>query len=165
MEVQDIISSGLLELYVSGLSSEEESEKVENWGQIYPEVREELEAIQDALENYAASLAIQPDPTVKDKILAQIQRGLKHYVQVKSQPIPEFIFDCTKSANFFEENCFPFSSNKTTIESEVKYCSSSFPSVLSCSTEFEAEEALRILVSNELYLLIRFSNSVTPSII
>ena len=73
MEVKDIISSGLLELYITGLTSKEETLQVEQWAEQYPEVKKEIEELQDAMENYVMAEAIQPDESLKGKILAKIQ--------------------------------------------------------------------------------------------
>ena len=72
MLVQDIISSGLLELHAAGLTSLEEKAQVENWVKQYPEVAAELIAIEKGLEEYAQTNAVAPDNTVKEKIFAQI---------------------------------------------------------------------------------------------
>ena len=72
MEVQDIISSGLLELYATGLASAKEKEQIEIWIKQYPAVAAELNAIQLGLEEYAQSNAIAPASNVKDKIFAEI---------------------------------------------------------------------------------------------
>jgi anti-sigma-K factor RskA len=73
VEVKDIISSGLLELYITGLTSEEETLQVEQWAKKYPEVRTEIEELQRVMESYAMAEAIQPDAELKEKILAKIQ--------------------------------------------------------------------------------------------
>ena len=72
METKDIISSGLLELYVVGASSEEESRNVEGWANQYPDVAMELGYIQDGLEAYALTHAVAPGPSVKEKIFNKI---------------------------------------------------------------------------------------------
>lgn len=72
MESQDIISSGLLELYAAGAASLKEKEQVEQWVKQYPEVAQELNAIQLGLENYALANAIAPSSKVKDNIFAAI---------------------------------------------------------------------------------------------
>jgi anti-sigma-K factor RskA len=74
VEAQEIISSGLLELYAAGLTSKEESLQVEAWINEFPEVAEELVEIQSTIETYAIANAIQPDPSVKEKLLAQINK-------------------------------------------------------------------------------------------
>ena len=73
MEAQDIISSGLLELYVMGIASLEEIREVELSVASNPEVAAELEAISAALENYAQAHAITPASSVKDKLLGALQ--------------------------------------------------------------------------------------------
>jgi anti-sigma-K factor RskA len=70
----DIISSGLLELYALGLTSPEETIHVEEWVSQYPEIKEEIEAIEMSLESYAQAHSIEPSPSVKDKILSQISQ-------------------------------------------------------------------------------------------
>ena len=72
MELKDIISSGILELYVSGQASDIEAAQAEKWALIHPEVRQEMVNIQDALEFYANSESIQPDPAIKEKIFNKI---------------------------------------------------------------------------------------------
>ena len=72
METQDIISSGLLELYAAGIATEKESKEVEQWSGQYFEVAEELKDIFSSMEAYANSHAIAPDASVKQKIFAGI---------------------------------------------------------------------------------------------
>jgi anti-sigma-K factor RskA len=73
MELKDIISSGLLELYITGLSSEEETLEVEQWAEQYPEVKREIEDLQNVMETYALAQAVQPDEVLKGKILSKIK--------------------------------------------------------------------------------------------
>lgn len=72
MDTQDIISSGLLELYAAGLTSNEESAQVQAWVKQYPEVAAELKAIELGLEDYAMANAVAPGAGVKDKLFTQI---------------------------------------------------------------------------------------------
>ena len=76
MDIQDIISSGLLELYAAGLTSNEESAQVQAWVKQYPEVAAELKAIELGLENYAQANAVAPAAGVKDKLFAQINTSV-----------------------------------------------------------------------------------------
>jgi anti-sigma-K factor RskA len=69
---EDIISSGLLELYAMGLSSAEETKQVEDCIKRYPEMKQEIEAIEISLESYAQAYAMEPSSSVKDKILSRI---------------------------------------------------------------------------------------------
>lgn len=85
MNKEDIISSGLLELYAMGLASPEEIQQVEDWVKQYPEIKQELNAIEMSLESYAQAHAIAPSASVKDKILAQIsQDDQKNILHVSS---------------------------------------------------------------------------------
>lgn len=72
MDLKEIISSGILELYVSGLASNEENLQVKQWIQQFPEVQREIEEIQSAMESYAMAYAIQPPPSAKEKILNRL---------------------------------------------------------------------------------------------
>ncbi len=72
MEIQDIISSGLLELYAAGIASETETRQVEEWVAAYPEVAKELKEIVDGFESYAFARAMAPSAAVKEKIFARI---------------------------------------------------------------------------------------------
>ncbi|MBI3883754.1 MAG: hypothetical protein HY305_05965, partial [Sphingobacteriales bacterium] len=58
MQPNDIILSGLLELYATGLTSQEEALQVEQWVKQYPEVAAEMGAIQASMEMYAQDHAI-----------------------------------------------------------------------------------------------------------
>ena len=72
MQIKDIISSGLLELYITGLSSREEAIQVEEWISQYPEIKSEIEDLQHVMEEYALSQAIMPEQSLKEKIFSQI---------------------------------------------------------------------------------------------
>ncbi len=72
MEINNLISSGLLELYVLGLSSENENSEIINLSKQNPEVASELEAIETCLENYAMLYAVKPGIDVKNKVLNKI---------------------------------------------------------------------------------------------
>lgn len=104
MEVKDIISSGLLELYITGLSSEEETQQVELWADQYPEVKAEIEELQNVMEAYALAQAIQPDEALKEKILNKIQpdASVKDKVFSRIQPTQE-PFPVIKNTGVVEE--------------------------------------------------------------
>ena len=72
MNPNDIISSGILELYVTGTATPEEILQVEAWMQLYPEVRQEVEAIRESIELFVLSETKAPSPSVKEKLFAQI---------------------------------------------------------------------------------------------
>jgi hypothetical protein len=72
MNVTEYISSGILELYASGNASPQEKQEVECMSHIYPEIKEELQHVQHALEEYAKLHAVTPPAHLKAKILAQL---------------------------------------------------------------------------------------------
>lgn len=85
MEIKEIISSGLLELYTTGLASKEEEHQVELWAVQYPEVANELAQIEIGMENYSKSIAIQPHPSVKEKIFSRInEAGASPIISINS---------------------------------------------------------------------------------
>lgn len=73
MNVNEIISSGLLELHAAGLTSPQEAEQVSVWIMQYPEIAAEWDAIQKTIEQLAQSNSIQPGIGVKDRIMEKIQ--------------------------------------------------------------------------------------------
>jgi Anti-sigma-K factor rskA len=74
---EDIISSGLLEAYVMGDTTPIENAQVEQWCVQYPEVNDEIIAIEKNLEAYAFANAITPSINVKEKIVAAIKIPLQ----------------------------------------------------------------------------------------
>jgi anti-sigma-K factor RskA len=72
VNAKDIISSGILELYVLGLSSAAENAEVEQWTKEYPELLEEIAAIELAMEKLAKANAVAPAPSLKSSIFAKI---------------------------------------------------------------------------------------------
>ncbi len=74
MDVQKYIASGILEDYVLDLLSEEERQQVEQYAESYPQIRQELSAIEDDLTQYAQAQAIPLSLALKDKILNHIDQ-------------------------------------------------------------------------------------------
>ncbi len=72
MEIKDIISSGLLESYAMGLTTAAENQQVQLWVEQYPELAEELLAIQNSMEAYASAHSMQPRGSVKEKLFEQL---------------------------------------------------------------------------------------------
>ena len=72
MEANDIILSGILELYATGSASAQEVGLVQKYAAQYPEVADELAKIETDMELYANAYALQPDASVKVKIFARI---------------------------------------------------------------------------------------------
>ncbi|WP_442590095.1 anti-sigma factor [Pedobacter sp. AW31-3R] len=66
------IESGILELYVIGQLTALEQAEVEEMASKYPAVREEIYAIEVAMEKYALSHAIQPSDELENRIFTEI---------------------------------------------------------------------------------------------
>ncbi len=72
MDSNTIISSGILELYVLGKTTAEETVQVEQWRAQYPEVAAEIDSIEDALYELDLQNALPVNGATKSKILEQI---------------------------------------------------------------------------------------------
>jgi anti-sigma-K factor RskA len=69
---KEYIESGVLELYVFGQLSAAESREVEAMCAANPDIKAELDAIQDSVNGYATSTQRHPDPKLRDRILSQL---------------------------------------------------------------------------------------------
>jgi mannose-6-phosphate isomerase-like protein (cupin superfamily) len=69
---KEYIDSGVLELYVLGCTSAEESKEVELLALSSREIRTEIAAIEQAMEIYATVHAIDPNPILKPFLMASI---------------------------------------------------------------------------------------------
>jgi mannose-6-phosphate isomerase-like protein (cupin superfamily) len=68
----EYIESGILEMYVMGITSPEESIEVEAMAKKHPEIRSEIATISKNLELYSELHALQPAPTIKPFLMASI---------------------------------------------------------------------------------------------
>ncbi|HRE64791.1 MAG TPA: anti-sigma factor [Ferruginibacter sp.] len=82
MKAEEIISSGILETYVLGLATPQQMAEVEAWAQEYPQVKAELNAIEERMQQYAFEHAIAPSTSVKEKLLQQVNQ------QKEKEPVP-----------------------------------------------------------------------------
>lgn len=89
MNIHDYISSGILELYVLGLTNAKENEVIVKLSLSNVQVREEIENISAALEEYGSVNAKYPDPSIKPFLMAMIdyRERLKSGEQPSSPPI------------------------------------------------------------------------------
>lgn len=83
MDIKEIISSGLLELYILGIASNEQKSQVESWITKYPEVSAEIMAIEKSMETYAVAYGVEPAPSVKDDLFTEISKGNKAEISNK----------------------------------------------------------------------------------
>ncbi len=87
MEIKDIISSGLLELHATGIASEAESAQVLEWAAQYPEVKEELDAVELTMEMYLISHAIEPSQELKQIVLNNLGDSNNQLANVETAPV------------------------------------------------------------------------------
>lgn len=88
MNLQEIIESGLIELYAMNALSAAEVAQVEAWATAFPEVRAEIEEAQSALELYAQAHAIEPSAAMKGKIMANFEADLSGHFGKKTINTP-----------------------------------------------------------------------------
>jgi quercetin dioxygenase-like cupin family protein len=69
---ENYINSGILELYVMGMTNDEESQEIKILSENNIEIKNEIDAISDALQIYATKSAPEIDPGVKPMIMATI---------------------------------------------------------------------------------------------
>jgi anti-sigma-K factor RskA len=62
-------NSGLIEQYILGLTTPEEARMVEQFAARHPEIQTELEALQEAMEEYAARYVSAPPPELRDQVI------------------------------------------------------------------------------------------------
>jgi anti-sigma-K factor RskA len=72
VDINEYISSGVLELYVAGALSPSENREVEEMAGRYSEVRNEIDAIEAALEALVAAPGINPRPELRAMVLDSI---------------------------------------------------------------------------------------------
>ena len=72
MNIEVYISSGILETYVLGMATPEESAEVEANARQHPEIATEIEDIRLALESYALTFEKEPPAYLQEKIFQQI---------------------------------------------------------------------------------------------
>lgn len=82
------IESGVLELYVLGDLSPEETLQVEEMASQNPEVRDEIAAIEEAMEQYAMQNAVEPSADVETRLFEKLGLSeVEENVNVQPEPI------------------------------------------------------------------------------
>jgi len=69
MDTKAYISSGIVEQYCLGMLPDTERSAVESYAAEYPEIKNEIERVSDAIETYALANPVQPANSVKAKVL------------------------------------------------------------------------------------------------
>ena len=74
VDVKEYIASGILESVVLGFASEQEMQEVSCLSHIYPEIKAELESIEQAFEKMAVEGAVEPSVELKAIIIEKISQ-------------------------------------------------------------------------------------------
>jgi anti-sigma-K factor RskA len=90
VNVQEYISSGILEAYALGELTAAERTSVEQAISAHPQIREELKRVEETLEKVAFATAITPPSQVKEKLLKQISESSEAKKVVALQPERSF---------------------------------------------------------------------------
>ena len=85
MDIQAYISSGKLELFVLGDLNETEQQEVLSMAKKYPEINQEIIAIEDAMLAIDQASAVSPSPKLKDKIFDTLELEDKAPIPIKPQ--------------------------------------------------------------------------------
>ncbi|HKJ44170.1 MAG TPA: hypothetical protein VKA27_18880, partial [Sunxiuqinia sp.] len=89
MNVQEYILSGILEAYVLDQLSENERSEVQLMAQTYPEVKDEIEAIEDALHLFAEKTAVTPPQSLKAKLFDELNEESASVEEEKTIGVPK----------------------------------------------------------------------------
>lgn len=87
MDKERFLSSGLLEQYILGLTSPEESEEVEKYLKAFPELQSEADAMRKAIEQYALQHSVPPPSHLKTKILSEIDQLAEQEQTIRGQAL------------------------------------------------------------------------------
>lgn len=71
-DVSEYLNSGIIESYVLGMATAEETAELEELAIIHTEVREAVELFSEAIEQQALTNAVKPDPIIKPMLMATI---------------------------------------------------------------------------------------------
>jgi mannose-6-phosphate isomerase-like protein (cupin superfamily) len=70
--IEDYINSGILELYLMGMTNDDESQEIKILSENNIEIKNEVDAIANALQLHSESIAPEIDPGIKPMIMATI---------------------------------------------------------------------------------------------
>lgn len=70
--ISEYIESGILEMYVLGLTTQQQTDEINELVKTYPEINTEIDFITNALLVYSSNLSLGPNVTLKAMVLATI---------------------------------------------------------------------------------------------
>lgn len=84
MDIQQFISSGIIEAYVLGMASDEEVRELESLSAQHPEIAAAIEEAQQSMESFAMLHAVEPPAGMKDQIWAALEQ--EHHEDTTAAP-------------------------------------------------------------------------------
>ncbi len=91
MNTKEYIESGILEAYVSGAASDQERREVECLSSVYPEIKKELDSLEETMNQFSLDYKVPVPRGLKSKIMAAVkeedQVSAMSVVPKKSDPI------------------------------------------------------------------------------
>lgn len=84
MNIEEYISSGIIEDYVLGQVTDQQLREVDCLRTVYPEINEAIVILERDLVKYAISHSIKPDENVKSRILAAIENSEEKQAHVQA---------------------------------------------------------------------------------
>lgn len=100
-KIKEYIKSGILELYVTGNTTDQEKLEVEQMAEIYPEIAAEIKMITLALEEYVKLNDVTPNPTIKPFLMAVIDYN-ERLKKGESPTYPPVISENSSIADYFQ---------------------------------------------------------------
>ncbi|MGA0555009.1 anti-sigma factor [Larkinella sp. VNQ87] len=119
MNIQEYINSGILEEYVLGTVSPQEKREVECLSSIYPEIRQELDTLSAAMEEYAETLRREPPAEIKSWLLNELDFE-KPQDEVVSEPTP-VLSESTPAATEEDSNIRPLHTEEIDLNSRPTF--------------------------------------------
>lgn len=99
--IEEYIKTGILEMYVLGLTSEEENKEIAKLADINPTVQVEIETITNALVKHAEKGITTIDPTIKPMFLATIDYS-NRIANGEAPTYPAILNEASKVADYKE---------------------------------------------------------------
>lgn len=157
MTPEEFLNTGLLEQYIMGLLSKEESQQVESYINQYPTIRKTYEELENTIFNLAESHQIRPPASLKNKLMQEIKSN--NTTLTTSQSTPWFKY-LTSAAAILLGLISILSYNK------IQDLTQQLDEQISAYTELEitCEESKRSF-TEQTKLFAFYSNSSTQSVI
>ncbi len=99
--VSKYIESGIIEMYVLGLTNAKETDELNTLIKKYPEIENELEAITNALQSYSLENNTLPNSTIKAMVLASIDYS-ERLKNGEKQTFPPILNEQSKPEDYNE---------------------------------------------------------------